>query len=235
MIGRPGRRPARASGDLAGRPIRARADGRRGRSATRVVADVPVAGRLSRPGSRRAIRTDRPGIPHDARGGVHPDAVAIELTHKALPRFHIADFGESAAWPDAMGDVASARGDGAACRRCPGGDVGRLTAREEGIMKKWMWWVLASAIVAGGCGSPAGLVPVSGKVLYRGEPAAGAVVYFHRQAEPGSASGGRSLTASSRTMARFARRPTAWATGPVPGRTPSWSSGATRRATASRR
>lgn len=56
-------------------------------------------------------------------------------------------------------------------------------------MKKSMWLVLASAIGAGGCGSPAGLVPVSGKVLYRGEPAAGAVVYFHRQAEPGSPGG----------------------------------------------
>jgi hypothetical protein len=56
-------------------------------------------------------------------------------------------------------------------------------------MRKSMWLVLASAIGAGGCGSPAGLVPVSGKVMYHGEPAAGAVVYFHRQAEPGSASG----------------------------------------------
>ena len=55
-------------------------------------------------------------------------------------------------------------------------------------MKKTSWSVLAAAIVAAGCGSPAGLVPVSGKVLYRGEPAAGAVVYFHRTAEPGSAS-----------------------------------------------
>jgi hypothetical protein len=55
-------------------------------------------------------------------------------------------------------------------------------------MKKSMWLVLASAIAAGGCGSPAGLVPVSGKVLYHGEPAAGAVVYFHRHAEPGSPS-----------------------------------------------
>lgn len=56
-------------------------------------------------------------------------------------------------------------------------------------MRRTMGLVLASAIGAGGCGSPAGLVPVSGKVTYRGEPAAGAVVYFHRQAEPGSASG----------------------------------------------
>jgi hypothetical protein len=56
-------------------------------------------------------------------------------------------------------------------------------------MKKASWCVLAAAIGAGGCGSPAGLVPVSGKVLYRGEAATGAVVYFHRQAEPGSAAG----------------------------------------------
>jgi hypothetical protein len=56
-------------------------------------------------------------------------------------------------------------------------------------MKKASWCVLAAAIGACGCGSPAGLVPVSGKVLYRGEPAAGAVVYFHRRAEPGSAAG----------------------------------------------
>ncbi len=57
-------------------------------------------------------------------------------------------------------------------------------------MKRTSWWVVAAAIaiVAGGCGGPAGLVPVSGKVLYRGDPAAGAVVYFHRQVEPGSSS-----------------------------------------------
>jgi hypothetical protein len=52
--------------------------------------------------------------------------------------------------------------------------------------------VLASAIAgfamaAAGCGNPAGLVPVSGKVLYHGEPAAGAVVYFHRDLKPGDA------------------------------------------------
>jgi hypothetical protein len=54
-------------------------------------------------------------------------------------------------------------------------------------MKKTMWLVLAPAIVAGGCGRPAGLSPVSGKVLYRGEPAVGAVVYFHREDAPGAA------------------------------------------------
>jgi hypothetical protein len=32
-----------------------------------------------------------------------------------------------------------------------------------------------------GCGNSGGLYPVTGKVLYKGEPAAGAVVYFHRQ------------------------------------------------------
>lgn len=56
-------------------------------------------------------------------------------------------------------------------------------------MKKSMWILLVSAMAAGGCGSPAGLVPVSGKVLYHGQPAAGAVVYFHRQATPGTESG----------------------------------------------
>jgi hypothetical protein len=35
-----------------------------------------------------------------------------------------------------------------------------------------------------GCGHPAGLFPVSGKVLFKGEPAAGAVVYFHREGPP---------------------------------------------------
>ncbi len=51
--------------------------------------------------------------------------------------------------------------------------------------------VLALAIlpaVLAGCGNAAGRFPVSGKVTYQGEPAAGAVVYFHRQMEPGSPS-----------------------------------------------
>jgi hypothetical protein len=56
-------------------------------------------------------------------------------------------------------------------------------------MRKLTWLVVAWALVAGGCGNPAGLVPISGKVLYHGEPAAGAVVFFHRQAEPGAPSG----------------------------------------------
>ncbi len=44
--------------------------------------------------------------------------------------------------------------------------------------------VLAAAIgsmAAAGCGNPEGLFPVSGKVLYRGQPADGAVVYFHAE------------------------------------------------------
>ena len=41
--------------------------------------------------------------------------------------------------------------------------------------------VATSSAALAGCGNSAGLIPVSGKVLYRGEPAAGAVVYFHRQ------------------------------------------------------
>jgi hypothetical protein len=48
--------------------------------------------------------------------------------------------------------------------------------------------VAMSSTALAGCGNPAGFYPVSGKVTYRGEPAAGAVVYFHRQMEPGSKS-----------------------------------------------
>jgi hypothetical protein len=39
--------------------------------------------------------------------------------------------------------------------------------------------ILASA----GCGSRNGIYPVSGKVLYQGEPAVGAFVYFHRKGD----------------------------------------------------
>jgi hypothetical protein len=45
----------------------------------------------------------------------------------------------------------------------------------------------ACAFPLAGCGNSAGLVPVSGKVLYKGEPASGAVVYFQRQGIPGAA------------------------------------------------
>ena len=42
----------------------------------------------------------------------------------------------------------------------------------------------SGALGLAGCGHPAGLFPVSGKVLYKGEPAAGAVVYFHWEGPP---------------------------------------------------
>jgi hypothetical protein len=39
-----------------------------------------------------------------------------------------------------------------------------------------------------GCGNPPGLYPVSGKVLWKGEPASGAIVYFHQEGpNPGGA------------------------------------------------
>jgi hypothetical protein len=47
--------------------------------------------------------------------------------------------------------------------------------------------VLAGVLVCAGC-RRGELSPVSGKVLYRGEPAAGATVYFHRVGGGGSAS-----------------------------------------------
>jgi hypothetical protein len=42
----------------------------------------------------------------------------------------------------------------------------------------------SGSMAATGCGPPAGFFPVSGTVLYRGKPASGAVVYFHRAADP---------------------------------------------------
>jgi hypothetical protein len=48
---------------------------------------------------------------------------------------------------------------------------------------------MSGAVGMAGCGRPAGLYPVSGKVLYKGVPAAGAVVYFHRDGpSPGPSS-----------------------------------------------
>jgi hypothetical protein len=41
---------------------------------------------------------------------------------------------------------------------------------------------LVFCAAATGCGTPPGFYPVSGKILYKGEPAPGAVVYFHRTA-----------------------------------------------------
>ena len=42
----------------------------------------------------------------------------------------------------------------------------------------------ACTLPVAGCGDSAGLSPVSGKVLYKGEAARGAVVYFQRQGGP---------------------------------------------------
>jgi hypothetical protein len=46
----------------------------------------------------------------------------------------------------------------------------------------------ASPLTQAGCGNASGLYPVSGKVLHKGEPATGAVVYFHDEGPASSAS-----------------------------------------------
>jgi hypothetical protein len=65
--------------------------------------------------------------------------------------------------------------------------VPRQGKERSSMIKRWLMVLVAAA--GSGCGNPPGLFPVSGKVLYKGEPAAGAVVYFHRRAEPGTVSG----------------------------------------------
>ena len=42
---------------------------------------------------------------------------------------------------------------------------------------------LASSLTQSGCGNLPGLYSVSGKVMHKGQPAAGAVVYFHYEGE----------------------------------------------------
>ena len=51
------------------------------------------------------------------------------------------------------------------------------------MIKRWMLILAALALPAAqaGCGNPPGLYPVYGTVLHKGEPAAGAVVYFHQE------------------------------------------------------
>lgn len=51
------------------------------------------------------------------------------------------------------------------------------------MIKRWFLVLagLASSIGLAGCGNPSGLYPVHGTVLHKGEPAAGAVVYFHHE------------------------------------------------------
>jgi hypothetical protein len=41
--------------------------------------------------------------------------------------------------------------------------------------------IVGGMLAYAGCGNPNGAYPVFGKVLYKGEPAKGAVVYFHRK------------------------------------------------------
>ena len=51
------------------------------------------------------------------------------------------------------------------------------------MIKRWFIILAAAAspIAPLGCGNPPGLYPVYGKVLHKGEPAVGAVVYFHHE------------------------------------------------------
>jgi hypothetical protein len=51
------------------------------------------------------------------------------------------------------------------------------------LIKRWLTIVAVTAFFHAlvGCGNPPGLYSVSGKVLHHGEPADGAVVYFHQE------------------------------------------------------
>ena len=55
--------------------------------------------------------------------------------------------------------------------------------------KRWLVTIAVAAFSHAlvGCGNPPGFYSVSGKVLHHGEPAAGAVVYFHKESPPASA------------------------------------------------
>jgi hypothetical protein len=52
------------------------------------------------------------------------------------------------------------------------------------MSKRLVALAAAWAVTCAGCGKSNGLYPVSGKVLYKGEPAVGAAVYFHRTGAP---------------------------------------------------
>jgi hypothetical protein len=45
----------------------------------------------------------------------------------------------------------------------------------------FMTAIVGGILTCAGCGNSNGVYPVSGKVLYKGEPAKGAIVYFHRK------------------------------------------------------
>ncbi len=56
------------------------------------------------------------------------------------------------------------------------------------IRRRFMILASAAGLAAAvGCGNPPGYFPVSGKVLFKGEPASGAAVYFHRVDATGTA------------------------------------------------
>jgi hypothetical protein len=42
-------------------------------------------------------------------------------------------------------------------------------------------WAAVCCLAFAGCGNPPGHYPVYGRVVYKGEPASGAVVYFHQE------------------------------------------------------
>jgi hypothetical protein len=63
--------------------------------------------------------------------------------------------------------------------------VPRQGKERSSMIKRWL---MVPVVLAGsGCGNRVGLSPVTGKVLYKGEPASGAVVYFHREDTPRAA------------------------------------------------
>jgi hypothetical protein len=77
--------------------------------------------------------------------------------------------------------------DGAAVGATECGTMVQELGKERSRMIKRLYvalGALAGAATLSGCGNPAGYFPVSGKVVYKGEPASGAVVYFHRANEP---------------------------------------------------
>jgi hypothetical protein len=57
------------------------------------------------------------------------------------------------------------------------------------MIRRWFVILAGMSVSVGapGCGNPPGYYPVDGKVYYKGEPAAGAVVYFHQEG-PGAPS-----------------------------------------------
>jgi hypothetical protein len=66
----------------------------------------------------------------------------------------------------------------------PADGNGQGPGEEQSRMIKRWFVILAGvslSVSATGCGNPPGYYPVQGKVFYKGNPAAGAVVYFHQE------------------------------------------------------